>query len=53
MKGTDSGTTITTELSAPVLKPTNDAVYKHRMNAHSIIKKNKLDKTSRILIWFE
>jgi hypothetical protein len=44
---------ITTEVSAPVLKPTNDAVYKHRMNAHPPIKKHKLDKNSRILIWFE
>jgi hypothetical protein len=52
-KRTDSGTMITTEVSAPVLKPTNNPVYKHRMNAHPPIEKNKLDKTSRILIWFE
>jgi hypothetical protein len=44
---------ITTEVSAPVLKPTNDAVYRHRINARHPIKKDKLDKTSRILIWFE
>lgn len=48
-----SRTTITTEVSSPVLKPSNNAVYKHRMNAHPSIKKDKLDKTSRILIWFE
>jgi hypothetical protein len=45
--------TITTEVSSPVPKPPNNAVYKHRMNAHPPIKKNKLDQTSRILIWFE
>jgi hypothetical protein len=44
---------ITTEVSAPVLKPTNDAVYKHRMDDRPPVKKNKLDKASSVLIWFE
>jgi hypothetical protein len=50
---TSSETTITTERSCPVSKPSNNAVYKPRMNARNPIKKNKLDKTSGVLIWFE
>jgi hypothetical protein len=52
-KRTNCGTTITTELSSPVLKLSEDTVCKLRMNARPPVKKNKLDKTSCMLIYFE
>jgi hypothetical protein len=52
-KRTNCGTTITTELSSPVLKLSEDTVCKLRMNARPPVKKNKLDKTSCMLVYFE
>jgi hypothetical protein len=44
---------ITTELSCPVSKPSDDHIPEHDTNDHVPTKKNKLEQTSDMCIWFE
>jgi hypothetical protein len=52
-KRRNSGTMTTTELSSPVLKRTDDAVPKLRMDNYAPTEKNKLDETPCVPIYLE
>jgi hypothetical protein len=52
-KRTHSETTITTEVSSPVIEPSDDAACKLEANDRRPIRENKLDKTSDMRIFFE